>query len=273
MEQELDERRKRLMFEDVVYNISYLMTSVQFKDEKIFQGYALWIYELLCNLMKDRDRDRIKEYMNDHYRIMAEAFQTSTGLLTPEEILLTSEFLELAIKSTADAVTQIPHSASFMEGPYFEIRKTYLDALLKNQTREATRIIHEAKEQKIPLAEIYEYVLTKVLYEIGELWHRNIITVDKEHYATSVTQTVMAGFYEDIFDRPARNRTLVSCAVGNELHELGIRMLTDIFEEQGWDTYYLGAALPESALLDAVDTHHPDVVALSVTMPLPPILS
>ena len=185
MEQELDERRKRLMFEDVVYNISYLMTSVQFK----------------------------------------------------------------------------------MEGPYFEIRKTYLDALLKNQTREATRIIHEAKEQKIPLAEIYEYVLTKVLYEIGELWHRNIITVDKEHYATSVTQTVMAGFYEDIFDRPARNRTLVSCAVGNELHELGIRMLTDIFEEQGWDTYYLGAALPESALLDAVDTHHPDVVALSVTMP------
>jgi MerR family transcriptional regulator, light-induced transcriptional regulator len=42
--------------------------------------------------------------------------------------------------------------------------------------------------------------------------------------------------------------------------------LSDIFEYHGWDTYYLGGALPESALLLAIEEHKPQVVALSVTM-------
>lgn len=268
LETELDERRKRLMYDDVIYNISYLMTAVRFRDSKIFEGYAVWIYELLCNLMKDRDRDRIMEYMNDHYRILGEALKAEkSGLMSPEEISLSVKYLNRAIEVTSEAVTRIPHSPSFIEGPHYEIRKAYLDALLTNQTKKASDIIRGARNQGTPLTQIYEHVLTKVLYEIGELWHKSIITIDKEHYATSVTQTVMAGFYEEIFNRPGKNRTLISCAVGSELHEIGIRMLTDIFEQHGWDTYYLGAALPESALMDAVDTYHPDLIALSVTMP------
>lgn len=33
------------------------------------------------------------------------------------------------------------------------------------------------------------------------------------------------------------------------------------------DSYYLGAALPLDSLLNAIDEHKPDLVALSVTMP------
>lgn len=33
---QLDNRRKKLMYDDVVYNISHLMTAVYFSDEKIF---------------------------------------------------------------------------------------------------------------------------------------------------------------------------------------------------------------------------------------------
>jgi len=39
----------------------------------------------------------------------------------------------------------------------------------------------------VPLEHLYEKILRKVMHEIGELWHRNVITVDREHYATSVT--------------------------------------------------------------------------------------
>lgn len=105
------------------------------------------------------------------------------------------------------------------------------------------------------------------MYEIGSLWHRNIITVDKEHYATSVTQTSMARFHEEIFGQPRKNLTLVGCAIGSELHEIGSRMLSDIFEYNGWDTYYLGAALPESAIISAIEEYKPDLLTLSVTMP------
>ncbi len=268
LDKEMDERRKSLMYDDVMYNISFLLTAIHFGDPKIFSGYARWLFELLCNLMKDLDRDRISEQMTQHYSILSEALTDSASeLMGEDELVLAREYLKLAAEETADAVTKVPLSASFMEGDYYDVRKQYLDALLTNRTKKAHETISSARKKGIPLEIIYEEILAKVMYEIGSLWHRNIITVDKEHYATSVTQTVMSSFYDEIFSKPRRNRTLVSCAVGNELHEMGIRMLSDVLEMNGWDTIYLGAALPEAAILEALKTHQPALVALSVTMP------
>ncbi len=265
---EMDERRRRLMYEDVVYNISFLMTSVYFSDVKIFEGYAIWIYELLCNLMKDLDRDRIMVQMTDHYRIMSEILAGhAQDILTEEELEKVSRYLDLAIVATENAVTDIEHSSSFNHGDHFNIRKDYLDALLTGDAKRAHNIISSARERGLPIIDIYEDILTKTMHEIGELWHRHVITVDKEHYATSVTQTIMSSFYDEIFESPRKNKTLLSCAVGSELHEMGIRMLSDLFEHGGWDTYYLGAALPEDSIIEAIREYKPDLVALSVTMP------
>lgn len=268
LNEEMDERRKKLMYDDVVYNISFLMTAVYFNDAQIFEGYAKWIYELLCNVMRDIDRNRIMQQMNDHYRILAEVFnQKASGYLKPEELVLIQDFLNKAIDVTQKAVTEVPLSTNFLEGDFFDIRKAYLDALLTGQTKKAQQVIRQAKEQGISMMQVYEEILTKVMYEIGHLWHSNYITVDREHYATSVTQSVLSSFYDEIFESPRKNKTLLSCAIGSELHELGIRMLSDIFEFQGWDTVYLGAALPIKAILNAIEENKPDLVALSVTMP------
>ena len=269
LEKEMDERRKRLMYEDVVYNISFLMTAVHFSDGKIFEGYAKWIYELLCNLMKDLDRDRIMEHMNDHYRILSEILNSCPQtLLSEDELKKATNYLEIAREVTAKAVTEISLSFNFHDGEHYEIRKAYLDALLKNQTRVAHTVINEAKQQGLSLIDIYEEVLTKVMIESGNLWHKNIITIDKEHYITSVTQSVLSGFYDEIFSKPRKNKRILACAVGSELHEMGVRMLSDIFEYRGWDSYYMGAALPEESILKAVKEYQPDFVAFSVTIPL-----
>ncbi|WP_440120087.1 hypothetical protein [Paenibacillus sp. QZ-Y1] len=37
---------------------------------------------------------------------------------------------------------------------------------------------------------------------------------------------------------------MVAACVGSEQHEIGLRMLTDVFEMEGWDTYYLGQMFP-----------------------------
>ena len=264
---QLDNRRKKLMYDDVVYNISHLMTAVYFSDEKIFQNYALWVYDLLCNLMKDFDRDRIMQMMVDHYTITAEVLEADAKeMFSEKELEKAVDYLKIAIKVTKEAVTNIELSDSFEKGKYKKLRKEYLDALLKSQTTEAYRIIEDARTSGVSLVDIYEEVLSKVLYEVGELWHKSIITVDKEHYATSITQSIMSRFYDEIFNRPRKSKTLLSCAVGSELHEIGVRMLSDMFEYHGWDTIYLGAALPEAAILNAIKEHQPDLVALSVTM-------
>lgn len=268
LEKEMDERRSRLMYEDIIYNISYLLTSIYFSDGKIFESYAIWLYELLCNLMKDLDRDRVKEHMTGHYKVMSELLSDLEGdMLSEEELEKARSYLERAIAATEEAVTNVDLSESFLEGEYSEIRKSYINALLNSYTDKAYSIIQEARNDGIPLIDIYEDILSAVMYEVGALWHRGIITVDKEHYVTSVTQTAMSRFHDEIFSQPRKNLTLVGCAIGSELHEIGSRMLSDIFEYNGWDTYYLGAALPKEAIMNAIEEYKPDLLTLSVTMP------
>lgn len=217
--------------------------------------------------MKDLDRDRIMQQMVHHYEIMAEIIENDLDdLLDSKEIKISLKILKSASKAIENSVTNIELSSSFLDGQYAPIRKAYLDALLTSNTKSAHKIILDTKKENVSLLDIYEEILAKTMTEIGELWHKNTITVDREHYATSVTQTVMSSFYEEIFDQPKRNLTLLSCAVGSELHELGIRMLADVFEYHGWNTYYLGAALPMKSILNAIEEYQPDLVALSVTM-------
>lgn len=267
LEIELDERRKKLMYDDVVYNISYLFTAVHFKDEKLFIDYSIWIYRLLCNIMKDFNRNRIMEQMIDHYYIMHEIIESKLrGELEEDELSLCLEYLEKAIDTTRKEHGNLESTSEFSQGKNANLRRLYLNALLNSKTREAHSIIREAREQGLSIVEIYEDVLGKVMHEVGELWHKNMVGIDREHYATSVTQMVMAQFYDEIFSKPKSNYKLISCAVGSELHELGIRMISDMFEYSGWDTYYLGAGVPKEAVLKAIEEYKPDLLAFSVTM-------
>jgi methanogenic corrinoid protein MtbC1 len=55
--------------------------------------------------------------------------------------------------------------------------------------------------------------------------------------------------------------------VGGELHELGVRMVADFLEMEGWDTYYLGASTPDKDVVAALLDRKADLLAVSVTMP------
>ncbi|WP_025719581.1 cobalamin B12-binding domain-containing protein [Paenibacillus sp. 1-18] len=63
----------------------------------------------------------------------------------------------------------------------------------------------------------------------------------------------------------------MAACVGSEQHEIGLRMLADLFEMDGWDTYYLGANVPDWSLVQAIVSYKADVVAISATMAYPSI--
>jgi methanogenic corrinoid protein MtbC1 len=54
--------------------------------------------------------------------------------------------------------------------------------------------------------------------------------------------------------------------VGGELHEIGVRMVADFFEMEGWDTYYLGANTPTESVISTVEQRNPDILAISTTI-------
>lgn len=54
---------------------------------------------------------------------------------------------------------------------------------------------------------------------------------------------------------------------GMELHEMGARIVAYLFEDHGWDSIFLGAAVPVDYIMDSVRENQPDLVTLSVSMP------
>jgi methanogenic corrinoid protein MtbC1 len=55
-------------------------------------------------------------------------------------------------------------------------------------------------------------------------------------------------------------------SVVNEFHQVGAKMVADICELRGWDSYFLGANTPLDDLIRLVDNKKPDLLGLSVSI-------
>lgn len=150
--------------------------------------------------------------------------------------------------------------------PLLEEAKAYLDALIAQNQAEATKIILSLKGNT-DIKLMYDHLFQVVLYETGYLWQIGRIGIANEHYITAFTQFMMSQFYDELFSNEKNNKHLVAAAVGNEIHEIGIRMIADMFEYYGWNTHYLGANIPTEAMISHLKKHPTDIVAFSITMP------
>jgi len=148
------------------------------------------------------------------------------------------------------------------------MRQRYLDAVVAGDRRAAFAAVDAAREAGMELRVLYLDVFQPVMREIGRLWQQNRITVADEHLATAITQAAMARLYDEMFAaQGARDAPLlVAACAETERHELGLRMLCDLLELDGWDTVFLGASVPTEDLVRMVAEKRPRVVALSASL-------
>jgi methanogenic corrinoid protein MtbC1 len=148
-----------------------------------------------------------------------------------------------------------------------ELYSQYLKALLQGDTRHCTTIVTRLLEENIEVTGIYTELLQKSLYQVGELWEMNRISVAVEHLATAITERMLAGVYPRLLSGVKTNgrKALISCSV-NEYHQIGARMVADIMEAQGWDVCFLGANTPAVDMLQMIEERSPEVLGLSVSI-------
>ena len=148
-----------------------------------------------------------------------------------------------------------------------ELLESYLDAIRAGDRRRAFQLIDDGRGSGLVLGTLYMDVFQPALREIGRLWQENQISVADEHLATAITQAAMARAYERAFAwRSVMGRTLIAACVDAERHEVGLRMLCDLLDLEGWHTTYLGAAVPVESLVAMVQRRRPHVVALSAAL-------
>ena len=143
----------------------------------------------------------------------------------------------------------------------------FTEALLAGDRRAAQGIINARLADGMDLIAVDVAVIQPALYEVGQLWQYNRISVAQEHLATAICQTVQAGalLRADVAT-PGDRRALFACVAGN-FHSLGVRMVADAFELAGWNSTYLGADVPTVALIEQIVADRPEIVGLSAALP------
>jgi len=147
-----------------------------------------------------------------------------------------------------------------------ELYDNYLQSLLKGNRAECTKTVKDLLDREVSVYDLYLDLFQASLYEVGYLWETNRISVATEHMATSITESLLSLAYPRIFSaQHVGKKAVVSCLV-NEYHQIGGKMVADIFELNGWDGYFLGANTPVQDLLEIVSEKQPEIVALSMSV-------
>ncbi|MBA2516131.1 MAG: cobalamin B12-binding domain-containing protein [Solirubrobacterales bacterium] len=141
----------------------------------------------------------------------------------------------------------------------------YLQALMDRDARRARGVIETAVEAGMPVPDIYAEIFEPALREVGHLWAIEQLNVAQEHFATSVTQGLVAVLGPQIRVPPTEGRLAIVTSAPDELHQLGVQMVSDLLEAEGWEVVSLGAATPAHDLIELVEMECPDLVALSAS--------
>ena len=145
--------------------------------------------------------------------------------------------------------------------------KQYMSYLLEGDKTSCSETIYELLEKKTDIKDIYVNIFQRSMYEIGTLWEHNKISIATEHLATMITETLLNLVYPTLFSTHRSGQKAIICCVANEYHQIGGKMVADLFEFHGWDGYFLGANTPLSAVLDFINEKQPHLVGFSLSIP------
>lgn len=246
----VDPMREHKAIIDVGWMLEYVAVGLETDNPQIVADLLVWFKTLFHGLgIEEKHADLL---LASTARVLTEQFANSN----------LDRLLERVGTESWDSNDDL-----IEHNPYADHMEAYLEALMLSDRPRAKRIIDSLVADDVPIDDIYIYIFQEAMRKVGMLWHNGLIPVGREHYCTVVTQYLMSTLYPSIFAVRDRPKRLMSATVGSELHEMGIRMVSDLFELHGWDTNYLGANLPAADLVVMALEFQPQVIALSVTMP------
>lgn len=149
---------------------------------------------------------------------------------------------------------------------YGRLASSYLLALLEGDRALAIRLVLDAAEAGHPVRDLYVKVLLAAQEEAGRMWQDVEINIAEEHFATATTRAVMAQLRARTVVKPANGKTLVSSAVAGNQHDIGLQVVADFFEMDGWRVIQLGSDVPIPDLVEAVNFYQADLLGLSVCL-------
>lgn len=180
---------------------------------------------------------------------------------------IAGRYIEVAERACTEDVRSPTSFVDPSQVPFGSLTAQYLAEVLQGNRTRASEVALKALHAGSSVRDVYMNLLVPAQREIGRMWHTGAINVAEEHKATAATELVMSRLRLEFPPATPRGRSVMAASVQGDHHSIGIRMVADFFELDGWNVTYLGSNVPSLDLAQCLVDQPHDLLALAVTLP------
>lgn len=239
---------------DTEVRLGYLAEALAADRDELFFEQLAWL-KVLCAA-----RGLAPEALRQNVECMGEELEDRL----PESVVERVKGLMAAALTYLDNAPAEVDTYLAEDLPHIELTRRFLLAVLEGRESDAVALVVDAADDGMSIPDLLEHVVHRAQREVGRMWQMGEIAIAEEHYCTGIVTTVLTLLRVRQTREAANGRRVVTAAVSNESHVIGIQMVSLAFEEKGWSVVSLGANTPASAIIDAVRDFDCHLIALSV---------
>ena len=142
-----------------------------------------------------------------------------------------------------------------------ELRQSWITACTNFDSAESENVFNQAFATH-PVEMVVTEILQKGIREIGKGWYDGRVSVQQEHFASSIAERRLQTLLS-LTPLPTRPQSvLIGCPSG-EVHVLPVMMIDLFLRRKGYKVIYLGADIPIDQMVATTIRVRPDLIILS----------
>jgi methanogenic corrinoid protein MtbC1 len=240
--------------QELTLQLDFLRPTLETGDISPFITYLAWLVDVLTS--RGVPLQVVTRSLDD----LGLFFETKLGVQATPIIA--------ALSSGKEALSSgIPAPVIGASPSRWKEAEVYSEAALRGRQDDAIALLEDAFTRAGSLPLVAVNVIQPAMYDVGRLWQENRVSVAQEHLATATSESWLAQSMARVKAAPDNGKRAVFAAAAGNQHILGLNMVADAFELDGWVVDNLGADTPIETLVVHVRDTRPHLVGLSATLP------
>lgn len=248
------------LYESLKYHSDILYSVMYTKNYELLDNYTTWRY----SVSKSRQMDL--NYFLIEYSLWKDSINSSLYPANSSEINIIYDYLIQNFETHKNKSNEILklNKESFNDNLLFE-------ELLKNLLDGSKEVFKNIVSDNLDKFDnnifiFIEKIFNPLLYKVGEMWQLNEITIAKEHLATTIIEETSDYFFNRNLENKKNAPLVVISTVGDESHNLGIKIIGKFLETLGFNVKNLSSKITNEELINYIFDLNPEIILLSVTL-------
>lgn len=250
---------EELGINEIHYMIKYyqkiILNTLFFSDKKMFLEYHKWLYRVYYYRGIDLD----------FFAFLNQSFQNICLKYIKSDICINiGEFFDYILKEHELLKTQASKKRYILDEE--EKAKTFAQALISGDSKKALQLCKEESSNLDNFLSFYNHIVSNAMKYIGFLWESSELSISKEHIATNTLEEVIMEVLNSFENESKKEKHVFLSCAPSELHGLGVKVASKVFQIQGYKVSNLGSNIPFEEVKKAIIEFKPDFIILTATL-------